>query len=386
MSAGFIVTQGADNEDLPPGIRELVKEIRVEQKLSDPTKYAIRFEQDICDGEAGALTATTIRAGAMLSVLVRANETDTDLECLVRGPVSKIKCSAVLGGPGSWLEVHGEDRRIEMDREDVQATWTGNAIDIAASIIDRYGFDIVLGTGQDIVYEGNRQLNQSSKDLAQVHQLARQLGFEFWISYELQDGRRIVETANFRKSPDMSGAGLDALPGISLLDDDREIALKLNVPNRECRNITAFNLEIDLEHATAALIEGIDGDSGENDEVEAEPENTPVDDAAEDYDPLPGVTRTIGEPGAGSAEEQAPEIEAALEDESWFVTATASTSVHLLDKVVYPHDIISVEGTGFAHGGKYHVSEVTHVINNWGHLMDLKLRRNALRQGAGGAA
>jgi len=81
---------------------------------------------------------------------------------------------------------------------------------------------------------------------------------------------------------------------------------------------------------------------------------------------------------AGSSAEQTSQAQATLADEGWFVTAAASTSAHLLPGVVQSHDIVAVEGNGFRHSGRYHVSKVVHVVNAWGHLMDLTLRRNAL--------
>jgi hypothetical protein len=65
--------------------------------------------------------------------------------------------------------------------------------------------------------------------------------------------------------------------------------------------------------------------------------------------------------------------------QAWFVTATASTSAHLLPGVLQVHDLVRVEGHSFRHAGRYQVSKVVHVVNTWGHLMDLTLRRNALR-------
>ena len=46
---------------------------------------------------------------------------------------------------------------------------------------------------------------------------------------------------------------------------------------------------------------------------------------------------------------------------------------------IQPHDIVKVEGVAPQHDGAYHVTDVLHVIQSNGHLMDLKLRRNEIR-------
>jgi hypothetical protein len=389
MPTGFVIASTAGNQALEARLADLVAEVRVEQELSKATKYAIRFEEDICEGQPQALSATSLRPGEMLSVLVPDEKTG-DTVCLVRGPITKLKSSSVLGGPGSWLEVHGEDRRIEMDRTSVSAVWTGSATDVASAILALHEYIPDVKSSSEIMFEeGTRSLNQSSPDLRVVDDLARRLGYEFWVTYTVEAGVgatsfMIVETAVFKPSPDYgSAAGAPSPPTLaSLTGASDETVLRLNVPDDACRNIRSFDLDVDVEKATAALIAGVDDRSGEEDDDEPASPQPSVDDAAQATLDRYHVGRTINPPGAGSAAERAPETRSTLADEGWFITATASTTSHLLPGVLQPHEIVKVEGSGFAHSGRYQVAKVLHVINPWGHLMDLTLRRNALPEPA----
>ncbi|MFN3389084.1 MAG: hypothetical protein ACK40O_09125 [Allosphingosinicella sp.] len=387
MAAGFVIATGAGNLALEGGLCDLVAEIRVEQEISKATKYAVRFEEDICEGQPKALSATALRAGEMVSVLVP-DEKSGDTVCLVRGPITKVKSSSVLGGPGSWLEVHGEDRRIEMDRTPVSAVWTGRATDVASAILALHQFQPEVKASEEVVFEeGTRSLNQSSADLQVMNDLARRLGYEFWIAYTVEAGVgatsfMIIESGVFQPSPDYgSAASASASPTPTLdqlVGDSDEIVLRLNVTDDPCRNISAFDIDVDVEKATAALLAGVDERSGAKEEDEPTNPPPPVAEAAQTTLDTYHVVRTINPAGAGSAADRASETRATLAAESWFVTATASTTAHLLRGVLQPHELVRVEGSGFAHSGRYQVSKVLHVINPWAHLMDVTLRRNAL--------
>jgi len=381
MGYGFLVTRGDKNEALAKGLMENVQEIRVEETLSGPSSFAVRFVEDICEGKPATLTAKALMPGEMLAVLVP-GEHDKSV-CLVRGPITKVKASAVTGGPGSWVETHGLDRRVEMDRQSVEATWTGPGTDIAAKILQDHKFEPKVLADQTLQFsEKTKTLNQSFPDLKLMDALAKDLGYEFWLSYDASaegPGYKITETAHFRPSPDFKAAK-GAAPSIEMINGGGVAkVLKLDVPGGKCRNISAFDLEVDVERATLALIAGIDGRTGKKDDKQETDKSEPVEKGAKAKPETFGkVTRTMRVIGAGSAEERSGAAKALLAAEAWFVTAKASTSARLLPGILRPHDIVRVEGRGFAHSGNYQVAKVVHVINGWGHLMDLTLRRNVL--------
>ena len=80
-------------------------------ELSKPTLFALRFEDDICEGKREIADANIFAKDTLVGLFVVLEETK-ELECLVYGPVTKIRASSLLGGPGSWVEIHGEDRRV----------------------------------------------------------------------------------------------------------------------------------------------------------------------------------------------------------------------------------------------------------------------------------
>lgn len=381
MGYGFAITRGDKNEKLADGLMKAVAEIRVEETLSGPASFAVRFEEDICEGMPATLSAKEIMPGEMLAVLVP-DEND-QATCLVRGPITKVKASAVTGGPGSWVETHGLDRRIEMDRKSIDASWTGPGTDIATKVLEDYKFKPDVLADQSVQFsEKTKTFNQCFPDLKLMDALAKQLAYEFWLTYETEAkgaGYKITETARFRPSPDFK-APKGAAPSIEMINGKGAAkVLKLDVPAGKCRNISTFDLEVDVERATLALIAGIDGRTGKKEEKKETDKCECVDKGADTkVEEFGKVARTMRIVGAGSAEERGGAAKALLAAEAWFITAKASTSVRLLPGLLRPHDIVRVEGHGFAHSGNYQVSKVVHVINAWGHLMDLTLRRNVL--------
>ena len=103
MSYGFTVTSGDSNTPLSSDLMEAITEVRIEQELSKATKFGIRFEDDLCDGKPKALSAKSFKPDTIISVLVPEEidpkQANKSLICLVRGPITQLKSSAVLGGP-----------------------------------------------------------------------------------------------------------------------------------------------------------------------------------------------------------------------------------------------------------------------------------------------
>ena len=132
MGLGAIIT-GGENFTVLEDIAPSVIEARVEMELSKPTKFAIRFQDDICEGEPVVASHKALKAEQMIGIFVSAGNA---LHCLVHGPITRVRSSTMLGGAGSWYEIHGEDRRVMLNRVGVEATWPMKASDAAAGILD----------------------------------------------------------------------------------------------------------------------------------------------------------------------------------------------------------------------------------------------------------
>ena len=203
MGFGLIITVGEAKALAPDTVFQWLVEARVEMELSKPTLFALRFEDDICEGKREIADANIFAKDTLVGLFVVLEETK-ELECLVYGPVTKIRASSLLGGPGSWVEIHGEDRRVLMGRKGVQGTYSGLASATASAILSLYGF---TPDTQDtlIKYDTkDNQLTQSGTDLAFIDDIARRNNMDFWIEYKVTNEAPIAltETAKLRTSPE----------------------------------------------------------------------------------------------------------------------------------------------------------------------------------------
>ncbi|MCM1983268.1 hypothetical protein [Lyngbya confervoides] len=389
MGFGAIIAAGDKNELLSDPLLECITEVRVEQHLDNPTQYAIRFQEDIVDGEPRMMTAPELQCEKMLAIAVKANDT---LKCLVRGPITDVKCSVTRGGPGSWYEVHGQDRRVELDRQCVRKAWTGRASEAADAILsERFETDIeqtniIYGSPRSGGSQATQTLNQRSTNAAFIRAIARRNNFHCWLAYECKldpfslTGRslKITETAHLKPSPPRPSGALGALSALPLkLVPTVMVALRVNVEEDQCRNVTRFDLGINAEQPNQFSGTTIN-------EADLKEDRTST------TDPQPAIRpggltlsncsaqRDLCVTTAGNQTEMQNQAESALTEAGWYVNATASTTAFMLGDVLLPHDVIEVEGLGKAHSGPYQVQSVTHVINAADHYMDLRLRRNAI--------
>ena len=95
MSFGAIVTAGESNRPLDADLAGALAEVRVEQLLDGPSRFALRFLDDISDGRPAIADDSRLAIGTILSVLV---ETGDGLKCLIRGPVTDHRSELRLGG------------------------------------------------------------------------------------------------------------------------------------------------------------------------------------------------------------------------------------------------------------------------------------------------
>lgn len=390
MGFGAVIASGEKNRILRDDLVDCIAEVRVEQSLDDLTRFAIRFQEDISGGEPLIMNADELQCEQMITIAVQMGDA---LRCLVRGPITDVKCSLKLGGPGSWYEIHGQDRRVELDRECFYRRWNGHASAAAEQIL-KGKFKTVLEATRR-TYGGTEvqgrptaeTLNQRWTDLTFLRRIARQNNLHFWLEYACRpdptdlSGRslKVDETACLKPSPPRpkdEPAGPVTVDQIKLVPDV-EFKLRVNVEKKQCPNVTAFDVSTNGERPTRFDGRAID----ESDLREHRTSAT---------DPQPAIRREgrraagCKEPRdvcittAGNQEELHRKAEAALTEAGWFVNATASTTAHLLGGVLIPHEVVEVEGLGSVHSGPYQIKAVTHVINSADHFMDIQLRRNAI--------
>jgi hypothetical protein len=377
MGFGAIITSGDNDTVLGDDLMRWLVEARVEQELSAPTRFALRFEDDSCEGSFEVLKAKEIKPNAVMGIVAPSGN---KLVCLVRGPVTQVRFAVMLGAAGSWVEIHGEDRRVEMDRLCVQAVWNGVlASDAATKILDAYHLNPQVEATTKQYSDKGHTLNQRGTDLAFIEQIGRENGYELWIEYDdiakpdTKAGTplNISETTKLQPSPPRNG-GL--APPILLAPPNAPF-LRVNVPPEDCPNVTSFQIDTDTERANSSGGLAVNPRTGKLERTQViNPQ--PGLDGGPTLKQIDGVTRTICVTSAGGTDELEAKQKAALVEAGWFVEATASTTAHMLGSVLKPHDIVPVEGIGAELSGPYQVQSVTHVINAADHFMDIKLRSN----------
>jgi hypothetical protein len=391
MGFGAIIASGERNQLLRDDLLDCITEVRVEQALEDPTQYAIRFQEDLSNGKPRIRGSDAFQCGEIITIAVKVAD---EIRCLVRGPITEREWSVMLGGPGSWFEIRGQDRRIEMDRQCKRRFWTGLESDAATAILtDEYNFDAVCIQTTKKTYGGGpnnneptiETLNQRATDEEFMRQIACRNNLTFWIDYECRsrggisggDSLEVTEVANLRSSPLRPDAeGLAECQDHIALHRDPRATLRVNVDSPRCQNVTAFNIIEDSERPSQFNGFAIDDRAGEEDSTEVsdpQPQIAKGGDTLKQCNPQRDVCITT----AGNLEELFRKTEAALTEAAWRINATASTTAHMLGGVLVPHDEVIVEGLGSKDSESYHVNAVTHVINAADHLMDLQLRRNA---------
>lgn len=379
MGFGAIITSG-ESFTVLEDIAEWLVEARVEMELSKPAKFALRFEDDLCEGDPEVANHPALQSNQMIGIFIRVEE---DLHCLVFGPITRIRTSSMVGGTGSWMEVHGEDRRVVMGRVGIQATWTGFSSDAARSILDAYGFEKDVEDTTREYRDEQHGLSQRGTDLAFLEDIARRNVFEFWLEYEPSEvpgtgGISCTYTANLKSSPPQP-----AVPGPPILTAADGYVIDVHPPSNECVKVTKFEVRIDFERPNAARGFGQEAESG--DEVET-PGEEAIDPVTPDWTTLrqiDGVNRQALTPATQTdpADQQLAE-RAMLTEAAWFVEVDCSTTLEMIHFCVKPHMIVDVRHAGERLSGAYQVKTATHVINAADHFIDFKLRANGLRQEA----
>ena len=333
MGFGAVITLGEGNTPLDADLAGCLVEVRVEQTLDEPAQFAVRFLDDIEDGRLRVANDGRLAVETIVTIAV---EIDELLVALVRGPITEHRSQMTIGGPGSWFEVHGLDRRDLLDRVCVQAAWEGRASDVAQQILGQ-AFDTLSVEDTARVYETGREtLNQRDTDLAFLNQLARRNNLHLWITYAasrspLGGGLQITETANFASSPrHPEGGALNALASAVQLAPTTALELRVHVPSDQCPNVTAFHVNTDTNRPSRYRTGAMQTEDVDPSQTDASDPQPPAGTGSQRLGQLGGVTRELCMPGAGDPQDTQTRGEAALTEAGWFVQATASTTQHLL--------------------------------------------------------
>jgi hypothetical protein len=374
MGFGLAITSGDLRVPLPENLQGWLVEARVEMELSAPTRYALRFEDDICDGRHEVADNLAFEKGTELGLFVQLE--GGGYECLVLGPITKVRGSSVLGGPGSWVEFHGEDGRARMGRVTIQSKHKGKASAVAAQIMTVY--NVVPDVQETLIEydEQNLPLTQSATDLAFIEDVARRNNMDFWLEYDVVPAppsldvtvRGLLKTSPYREQ------SLGAPLSVPELTPDDDSVLRVAPPGDLCTNINKFDTRIDYERRASARGFMMSGTQQKKvvEVLVAPPE--PMDTSKLGL----GANRVLVPAPETSPQEAFLAWEAVVFEQSWFVEADCSASLAQLGFVVRPHQILRVAHAGEALSGPYQVMKATHVVTSTDHLVDFAIRANGL--------
>jgi hypothetical protein len=380
MGFGVIIASGESNTVLD--VNDALIEVRVEQSLGEPTTFAMRFRDDICDNQFVMSGRPEFKPNTMTTIAVR-DADDDKLFCLVRGPIMEAKASYTLGGPGSFFEVRGQDGRKRLADAAKTAVHRDSVTQIAtgllAPVYPNNDVQSGLPTLGDPSKEGGGTV-QSSTPLEHLNTLARETGAYLWVTYTASmagSSLSVVEQAHFGMSPKRgSGTSVASLSLSSLLPTKDKVELDGGASSKCGPNLTAFEVNENWAVVTTAQAGGVDARSVNPATQDAKSPDQLLKPGGVAAAALPGPARSAIAVGAGDAEANARRAQSALSDQGWYVTARASSSLHMLHQVVEPHTILNVTGIGPLHSMPFQVTKVTHVVTSAAHMMDMELRTN----------
>lgn len=382
------ITTGESFTPLSEAADKRLVEARVEMDLSRPTRFALRFEDEVCEGENEVMDAFPphFDADGVIALFTSVEEAIAPTECLVVGRITKLRSSIVVGGPGSWIEVHGEDRRTDMAKVAVQETYDTTASAAVEKIVKRYGFKV---DAQPTLIEHDKQkaqLVQSATDLAFIEDQARRNNMELWLTYDVTAdpmGKvgRVDIKVNFYTSPTRTQQ-LGAVDYARLTGDTKH-TLRLHPDDAgiECPNITKFDARVDFDKPTSVSGFAMKDDDKREAMKQVAEKSYPVDPKKGSVLEKALKGRKLVAPPAQTDLESYLAVERILTEQSWFVEADVSASTSSLKFVVRPHMILPVVGIGDSLSGSYQVKTATHVFTATDHLVDFTLRANGFKGG-----
>jgi hypothetical protein len=383
MGFGAIITAGDDLKVLDDAAMQRIVEARIEHELSKTARFALRFEDDICEEEPAVAGHPQLQAGIKVGIFV---ESDGALDCLIYGPITQVRSAATTGGTGNWHEVHGEDRRVEMDRVEIQGAYEGHASDTARQILEGYGFSPDVQDTERVYNSDDNKLTQRGSDLKFLETIAQKNNYEFWINYEVGPTNPLTgvfsldEAANLQPSPSRGSPSPVPVPPVLVPTVDREI--RVSPPPTDCPNVTRFEVTVDYERPHAAKGFAMDLSAGEQTATDSEPAADPLDPERNDLASVSSIERSVLASTSGDPIEQRLSQEAAVTEAAWFVEVKCSATLDQFGAILLPHEIVGVANAGPQLEGPYQVTKALHVINAMEHIMDFTIRANGLKGGS----
>jgi hypothetical protein len=363
-------------------------EARVEMDLSRATRFALRFEDELCEGHNEVIDFEPPPFAADESSRCSPASTRSwrRPNALSSGGSPSCARPIVVGGRGSWIEVHGEDKRVDMGKFAVQDKHETRASEGGQD--DRRALSEVQVDAQPTLIEHDKQkaqLVQTATDLAFIEDQARRNNMELWLEYTVQADPLTGKIGDvdilikFFTSPERNQQ-LGAVDYARLKGDEKKtLRLHPDPSGEPCANITKFDARVDFDKPTSVSGFAMSDDKKREAMKQVAEKSYPVDAEKDAVLKKQLGGRKLVAPPAQTDLESYLAVERILTEQSWFVEVDCSASTSTLGYVVRPHMTIPVEGVGKEPVGRLPSEVATHVFNATDNLVDFTLRANGFK-------
>jgi phage protein D len=337
--------------------------LEVEENADMPGAIQIRFPVSrTADGDLTGVNDAGLQPLTSLAVTVTPEGGDQAV--IFDGYVLGHKLHLESGVRESTLEVYGQDASWLMNLEEKTREWANVTDGLAANtIFAEYGFTPAAENTDDdsgVYTEDAHTLMQRGTDLDYLRTLARRGGRLFRVAGGPVPGAPLGIFAK----PDTEAASIATL---TLNDPDAPNVRKLDFEWDVMRPSAVKAQQASFTDASGDPASGDSSDSG----LPAIDERDLVTFAGK---PMT-VVLTAPADDAGQLTRRA---QALLRESAWFVRCTGEADLSAIHVVFRAGAVVTVEGVGSVHSGKYFVWSVRHAIDQQMHKMTFVLVRNAI--------
>lgn len=332
--------------------------VLAEVELSDELPATFRLEIGIplgADGTWRHLDEELYRVWS--EVTIEGGFEKSGREEILSGYVTEVH-AAFDGDPaGGVLVVSGTDKSVVMDREEKLKDWPGKKdSDIAAEILNAYGFTPVVDDTAVIHDEALATIIQRETDLHFLRRLALRNGFACYV---------VGERAFFGKVPASPAPQPVLAAHFGAETNLRRFAVTVDALRPA--DVAMFQVDRFEKETLSAAVEASALESQGKLDARAL---------------LPGRLEPARVYVGRNAATGAPEMEALcrglFHEGDWFVTGEGEVDAAAYQHVLRPRATVTVKGVGETYSGVYYVSHVRHTFTRQGYSQTFRARRNAL--------
>lgn len=280
-----------------------------------------------------------------------------DFTEIFKGYISRIIPSFGQSPTQAYLEIHGVDKSILLDREEILKDWVSKKdSDIASEIFSNYQLTAQV-TDTGVVHdEAVSTIIQRETDMQFLKRLALRNGYECYVQ---------GDTGYFGKP---------------LTDEEPQPVLAVHYGNQTTLN--NFRLSVDsVAPANIAMVQ-IDRESKDVHEVSIESSSHQLYGENDMSSFLTSGQKPrkvyVGKNSATGPEEMSKLCQGLFDRNEWFVYGSGDVFSFDYGHVLMPRKPVTIKGIGEAYSGVYYVNHVKHVFLPHGYSQQIQVKRNAL--------